>query len=107
MGALANATVLRKDTVFIDWIETAIAYEARVILTSESSSTPDYDVRRRLATDAAVSPKMILDIMVTAVATDPALASKGTVVGTQITESDILDGVQGAWTVIAKLTYGG
>jgi hypothetical protein len=105
MGALANAVVLRNDPVFKDWIETAIAYQARVIITTEAVTAPKHTIRLRLAKDAATSPQMILGLMITAVATDPSVASKGTTMGAQITEGDIISGVEAAWTVIAELTY--
>lgn len=105
MGALENATALRKDETFRDWIETGIAYQSRLVI-SEPSSTPDHAVRLELAVQAAVSPKMILDLMVTAVATNPAVASKGITVGPDgVTEQDILDNIAAVWTVVAQLTF--
>lgn len=105
MGALANATALRQDPTFRQWIETGIAYQSRLVI-SEPTSTPNHDIRLQLASQTAVSPKMILDLMVTAVATNPAVAVKGVTVGpTAVTEQDILDNIEAVWTVIAQLTF--
>lgn len=105
MGALANATALRQDETFREWIETGIAYQSRLVI-SEAASTPDHNVRLQLATQTAVSPKMILDLMVTAVATNPAVANKGITVGPDaVTEQDILDNISAVWTIVAQLTF--
>ena len=103
MGALANATVLRKDAEFRSWVETAIAYQARLALT-ESAATADHAIRERLARDAAVTPGIVLELMVTGVATDPAVANKGAT-AQLVTEAVVIDAVGALWTPIAKLTY--
>ena len=108
MGALANATALRMDQTFKSWVETGIAYQARLVITNENAQTPDYNYRIKLARDAATTPATILDMMVTVVATNPALATKGSTVGpatNQVGESDILQAIQDAWTTVAKLVY--
>lgn len=103
MGALANAVLLRKDPDFASWVETAIAYTARNVII-EPTSTPNHNVRLQLARDAAVTPSMILPIMLTAVATDPAIATLGSTT-TAIGEQNVLDKVAADWTVIAQLIY--
>ena len=103
MGALANATVLRHDQTFNEWVETAIAYQARQVIT-EAANTPDHAIRMRLAQDTAVQPSMILTLMVTALATDPAVAVKGDT-AELVTEQTVIDKVAAVWTTVAKLTY--
>lgn len=103
MGALANAAALRKDVIFNDWIETACAYVARLVLL-EADSVADHQMRMRLAREVAVRPNMISPIVLTAVATDPDVASKGAtaaIVGEQL----VIDKVQAVWTTVSKLYY--
>ena len=105
MGALANAAALRRDEEFRSWVETAIAYQARVVI-GEAASVASHNVRLAMARDAAVSATQFLDVFVTGVATDPAAAAKG---GTAalVTEQTVLDLVAGLWTPIAQLRYPG
>lgn len=103
MGALTNATVLRKDPDFASWVETAIAYTARIVI-AEAPTVNDHAVRLRLARDAAVSPTMVLPLMVSTVATDPDVATKGPTPA-QVGEQTVLDKVGAAWTTIAKLLF--
>lgn len=103
MGALANAAALRKDATFNDWIETACAYVARLVLL-EADTVSDHQTRARLAREVAVRPTMIAPIVLTAVATDPDVATKGAtaaLVGEQL----VIDKVTAVWTTVAKLYY--
>lgn len=103
MGALANATALRHEQTFIEWVETAIAYQARVVI-GEAANVPDHAIRLTLARVAAVTPNMVLSLMVTAVATDPTVATKGPT-AVDVTEQTVIDKVAASWTVVAQLTF--
>lgn len=103
MGALANATILRKDPDFASWVETAIAYTARVVIT-EPANTANHNVRLRLARDAAVTPGVILPIMISAVATDPAIATLGATCAL-VGEQNVIDKVGAAWTSVSQLLF--
>lgn len=103
MGALANAAALRVEPVFKDWVETACAYVARLVL-MEATTTTDHAFRVRLAREVAVTPSMISPIVMTAVATDPEVATKGSTAAV-IGEQMVIDKVQAVWTTIAKLYF--
>lgn len=104
MGALSNAVTLRADPVWREWIITASAYQARVVLT-EAESVPDHAVRARLARDVAFTPASVVDLMVTLVSTDPEVAAKGSTPDA-ITENTVLAKVAAVWTAVAKLLHG-
>jgi hypothetical protein len=103
MGALANATALRHDETFREWVETAIAYQARQVIT-EAANTPDHAIRLKLAQDTAVTPNIVLPLMLTAVATDPQVAVKGATADL-VTEQTVIDKVASVWTTVAQLTF--
>ena len=103
MGALANASALRHDPTFTEWVETAAAYQARLVIT-EDADTPDHDIRLRLARDAAVTPGVAAGLLVTIVATDPEVATKGETADA-VGEALIIAKVAGAWTVLSHLIY--
>jgi hypothetical protein len=103
MGALANAVALRADPVWREWLITAAAYQARLVLL-ESADTPQHPIRERLARDVATTPQMIADMLVTIVSTDPEVATKG---GTPalVGEAMVLDKLEEVWTAVARLYY--
>jgi hypothetical protein len=105
MGALSNAVTLRADPVWRDWLITAGAYQARVVL-SEATTVADHDVRMKLARDVAFTPASIIDLLVTVISTDPEVAVKGAT-PELVTEATVLAKVAANWTAIAKLLYGG
>src|SRR6476469_9324202 len=108
MGALANATSLRHDTDFIGWVESAIVYQSRLVLTGDTAApggttAAQLAVRLKLAKSTAVSPRQILDLCVCAIACDPDVANLG---GTAaiVGEALVLSKMAAIWTTVAQLT---
>lgn len=103
MGQLANAAALMQDPEWREWLIAAAAYQARVVVT-EDPSTTDHAVRYRLAQDAIVSPSMLADRLVSVISTDPDVVSLG---GTpaQVGETLPIQKTANVWTALAKLIY--
>lgn len=100
---LPNAVELMRDSTFRDWIIAAIGYTARQVI-QESPSTPQYDARRRLAEPAVLDPAVFADRFVNVIATDPAVAAKGTTVQL-VGQALVLQKVSDLWTPLATLIY--
>lgn len=100
---LANATVLMKDGDFRLWCLAASAYQARVVLT-EDPSTPDHDVRMRLAKDVINNPEVIVDKVVNIIATDPQVAGQGSTVAA-IGQPLMLNKIAEIWTPLAEVSF--
>lgn len=103
MGALANAVVLLRDPDFRDWCLAAGAYQARVVIT-ELGTVPDHDIRLRLAVDVLSCPEVVVDKLVTAIATDPDVAGKGSTTAA-VGEALALSKTAAVWTTLAKIGY--
>lgn len=99
---LANAVALMEDETFRKWIKAAIVYQSRLVIT-EPDTTADHPIRVALASIAAPLPERYLDMFVNTIAADPTVAGAGTQVGTQITQTMILNKIEQVWTPVAKL----
>ena len=100
---LPNAVALMRSADFRDWLTAAAAYQARVVVL-EDVSTADHDIRLKLATDVLMTPSIVVDRLINAVATDPEVAVKGTT-PELVTQAVILQKVAAVWTVLAKLSF--
>lgn len=99
-----NAVVLIKDSDFRDWVRVIIAYTARSIFV-EPIATTEHNKRQALANDCITNLDLHLSRFVNVVATDPAIASLGTVVGEQIPQTILITKIENYWTAIAKVLY--
>lgn len=101
---LPNSAALRRDNDFRDWMLGAIGYQARQVILNDTTGSNDYAVRRALANASIVDPAVHVDKFINVIATDPAVASKGTTVQ-QVTQATMLAKVAEVWTPLAKLLY--
>jgi hypothetical protein len=100
---LPNAVALMRSVDFRDWLLAAGAYQARVVL-AEPDTTPLHDVRLKLAEEVLMSPAVIVDRLVNAIATDPEVAGKGQT-PQAVTQALILKKVDLVWSALARMSY--
>ena len=103
MGMLENATVLRKDQLLIDRVESAVALVAREVII-EAASTPNHATRDKKANDVAPSPAELVPLMMVAVACDPNTANQYSTAAA-VPEATILAAVRTAWNAVAAIRY--
>lgn len=118
MGALANAAVLAKDSVFRDRALAALIYQARRVMT-EPESTPNHTFRLSFARSVVRSPEMYLPTAGWVMACDPTIATLaqvatvvnaatgvGTNAGAAVVEQVLLDSMLAAWDYLATMSGG-
>ena len=103
MGKLQNAMGLRNDPQINSIIETAVAIVAREVIV-EAASTPNHDVRLKLASEVAATPPSITALMTVAVTCEPGVATQFSTAAS-IPEDTVLNIVRQSWTTIANLRY--
>lgn len=106
MGRLENGSALMMGTEaqhFRNWLTVAASTTARAVIT-EDPATADHAVRYRLALDVLVVPNIVVDRLVTAVATDSQVTANPPVFN-DAAEAVIQQKVNEVWTTIAKLMY--
>lgn len=106
MGRLENGSMLMDGADadhFRRWLKVAAATTARGVVL-EDTTTADHNVRMRLAVEVMVSPNIVVDRLVTAVATDSQVTANPPVFN-DAAEAVIQQKVNEVWTTIAKLMY--
>lgn len=106
MGRLENGSMLMDGADadhFRRWLKVAAATTARGVVL-EDAGTVDHAVRMRLAVEVMVSPDIVVDRLVTAVATDPQVTANPPTFN-DAAETVIQSKVDGVWTTVAKLMY--
>jgi hypothetical protein len=104
MGRLTNGATLMASQQFRDWLLVAAATTARTVVL-EADTTPNHALRMRLAKEVIVSPQIVLDRLVTAVATDPDVSAQPPTFN-EAAEPVVQAKVDGLWNKLAELMYG-
>lgn len=103
MGNLANSASLMNSAEWRTWMAAAASFIAAEVYV-ESSTTPNYVLRRRLAIDVLTVPDLLTARLLTMVSTTAAVVSLGPV-PTEAHEGPVLTRVRELWTPLAKSTY--
>ena len=103
MGRLENGSILMSSQQFRNWLAVAAATTARSVVL-EAANVPDHTLRMRLAREVLVSPQIVLDRLVAAIATDPDVSAQLPEFS-EPAETVVQNKVDGIWTVLAHLMY--
>jgi hypothetical protein len=109
MGRLENGSALMngpESQHFRNWLKVAASTTARTVITAGPAelALPDHDRRLRLALEVAVVPDIVVDRLVTWVATDPQVADSVPVFN-DASEVVVQNKVDGLWSKLAEVMY--
>ena len=102
MGALENAASLGRSNNWQDWVVAAAAYTARTVLL-EPESTPDHEIRLKLAKIVISNPDFLKNRLTWILATTPSLAQRGNI-PSEVGEANVIAEVAAIWTFLAQMT---
>ena len=106
MAALANASLLRKDALFREWVETAVVFVASEVLKGDSAAPDEEEpVRRKLAIEAVVQPGNSANYFMTLILGDSQVNGTYTSATPGALEGIIITKVQNFWTGVARIIY--
>jgi hypothetical protein len=109
MGRLENGSALMNGPEaqhFRNWLKVAASTTARAVITADATelALPDHDRRLRLALEVAVVPDIVVDRLVTWVATDPQVSAQPPVFDAAA-EIAVQSKVDGLWSKLAEVMY--